>query len=86
MYIGFMKDFSRKYYLPFLLHRVTKVLVVLGFIAMLFVGIAYTSDRLELGLEQKVALPRDSHLQGYFTAIEEDMRTGPPLYFVVNGT
>lgn len=85
MYIGFMKDFSRKYYLPFLLHRVTKVLVVLGFIAMLFVGIAYTSDRLELGLEQKVALPRDSHLQGYFTAIEEDMRTGPPLYFVVNG-
>ena len=85
MYLDYLKAFSRKYYMPFLLHRVTKVLVVPGFIAMLFVGIAFTSDRLELGLDQKVALPRDSLLQEYFTAIEEDLRTGPPVYFVVNG-
>lgn len=35
------------------------------------------------GLEQQVALPRDSYLQGYFTDLYDVLRVGPPLYFVV---
>ncbi|KAH9693859.1 SSD domain-containing protein [Citrus sinensis] len=39
--------------------------------------------RIEPGLEQKIVLPRDSYLQGYFNNISEHLRIGPPLYFVV---
>lgn len=39
--------------------------------------------RIEPGLEQQIALPRDSYLQGYFSNISEYLRVGPPLYFVV---
>lgn len=35
------------------------------------------------GLEQQVALPRDSYLQNYFTDLYDVLRVGPPLYFVV---
>ena len=35
------------------------------------------------GLEQQVALPRDSYLQDYFTDLYDVLRVGPPLYFVV---
>jgi hypothetical protein len=36
------------------------------------------------GLEQQVALPRDSYLQQYFADVTSVMRTGPPLFFVVS--
>jgi hypothetical protein len=35
------------------------------------------------GLEQQVALPRDSYLQHYFRDVTSVMRVGPPLFFVV---
>ena len=35
------------------------------------------------GLEQQVALPRDSYLQDYFADLYGLLRVGPPLYFVV---
>ena len=35
------------------------------------------------GLEQQIALPRDSYLQDYFTDLYAVLRIGPPLYFVV---
>jgi hypothetical protein len=36
------------------------------------------------GLEQQVALPRDSYLQHYFADVTSVMRVGPPLFFVVS--
>ncbi|BBH09885.1 Patched family protein [Prunus dulcis] len=39
--------------------------------------------RIQPGLEQEIALPRDSYLQGYFNNVTEHLRIGPPLYFVV---
>ncbi|KAJ7005640.1 hypothetical protein NC653_005070 [Populus alba x Populus x berolinensis] len=41
------------------------------------------STRVQPGLEQKIVLPRDSYLQGYFNNVSEYLRIGPPLYFVV---
>ena len=37
------------------------------------------------GLEEAVALPRDSYLQDYFADVTSIMRVGPPLFFVVRG-
>lgn len=36
------------------------------------------------GLEQQVALPRDSYLQSYFEDVTTVLRVGPPLFFVVS--
>lgn len=36
------------------------------------------------GLEQQVALPRDSFLQDYFQDVMSTLRVGPPLMLVVN--
>lgn len=37
------------------------------------------------GLEQSVALPRDSYLQPYYRDISTLLRVGPPLMLVVEG-
>lgn len=61
-----------------------KVIVIAAFVALSLASIALCT-RIEPGLEQQVALPRDSYLQGYFHNISEYLRIGPPLYFVVKG-
>ncbi len=35
------------------------------------------------GLDQRVALPRDSYLQAYFGDVASVLRVGPPLFLVV---
>ncbi|KAK3010810.1 hypothetical protein RJ639_011494, partial [Escallonia herrerae] len=59
-----------------------KVVVVAVFVAFFLASIALCT-RIEPGLEQQIALPRDSYLQGYFNNVSEYLRVGPPLYFVV---
>ncbi|KAM7479507.1 hypothetical protein LguiA_027720 [Lonicera macranthoides] len=61
-----------------------KIVVVAVFVAFCLASIAL-STRIEPGLEQQIALPRDSYLQGYFSDLSEYLRVGPPLYFVVKG-
>ncbi|VAH35214.1 unnamed protein product [Triticum turgidum subsp. durum] len=56
---------------------------ILGYRPVKFIVIAAMSTRLQPGLEQKIVLPRDSYLQGYFDDLEKYMKVGPPLYFVV---
>ncbi|PSS21814.1 Niemann-Pick C1 protein [Actinidia chinensis var. chinensis] len=59
-----------------------KVVVIAVFAAFSLASIALCT-RIEPGLEQQIALPRDSYLQGYFNNLSEYLRVGPPLYFVV---
>ncbi|KAH9620447.1 hypothetical protein KSS87_017383, partial [Heliosperma pusillum] len=65
-----------------LLRRGVKVAVLVLFAGFTLASIALC-PRIEPGLEQQIALPRDSYLQGYFNNISEYLRVGPPLYFVV---
>ncbi|KAL2936836.1 NPC intracellular cholesterol transporter 1-like protein 1b [Bienertia sinuspersici] len=67
---------------PILSLRGVKVVVLALFAGLSLAGIALC-PRIEPGLEQQIALPRDSYLQGYFNDISEYLRVGPPLYFVV---
>jgi len=82
---GMLKMCLRKYYVPLLLHRVTKVAVLLFFAVLLAVHISYASHDLKLGLDQAEALPSDSYLQDYFQALANVLRVGPPVYWVVRG-
>lgn len=59
-----------------------KIVVIAVFAAFTLASIALCT-RIEPGLEQQIALPRDSYLQGYFNDLSEYLRVGPPLYFVV---
>ncbi|XAR73057.1 hypothetical protein NMG60_11019915 [Bertholletia excelsa] len=59
-----------------------KIVVVAVFAGFCLASIALCT-RIEPGLEQQIALPRDSYLQGYFNNVSEYLRVGPPLYFVV---
>ncbi|CAI9112476.1 OLC1v1012932C1 [Oldenlandia corymbosa var. corymbosa] len=61
---------------------IAKVLVVAIFVGVTFTSIALCF-RIERGLEQQIALPRDSYLQDYFKDLSQLLRVGPPLYFVV---
>lgn len=42
-------------------------------------------QRIQLGLDQRLALPPDSYLTPYFNDLDAYLDVGPPVYFVVRG-
>jgi Niemann-Pick C1 protein len=42
--------------------------------------------RIEVGLEQDLSVPEDSHVLDYFHAMYDYLSVGPPVYFVVRDT
>ncbi|KAK8916264.1 hypothetical protein KSP39_PZI022767 [Platanthera zijinensis] len=79
---GFLVRFMEDFHAPMLAIPGVKFVVVAVFTAATFTSIALCT-RLQLGLDQKIVLPRDSYLQGYFDDLARYLRVGPPLYFVV---
>ncbi|XP_030527101.1 NPC intracellular cholesterol transporter 1 [Rhodamnia argentea] len=80
--IGLLARYMKEVHAPILSLWGVKFLVVSVFVAFAVASIALCI-RIEPGLEQKIVLPRDSYLQGYFNNVSEYLRIGPPLYFVV---
>eukprot|EP00002_Diphylleia_rotans_P030772 TRINITY_DN6360_c0_g1_i2.p1 TRINITY_DN6360_c0_g1~~TRINITY_DN6360_c0_g1_i2.p1 ORF type:complete len:1234 (-),score=233.57 TRINITY_DN6360_c0_g1_i2:101-3802(-) len=74
--------FIKNHYIPLLYRPVVRVIVVLFFVAMAFASISLIPE-IPLGLDQTVALPKDSYLQDYFAYIEKYLQVGSPTYFVV---
>ncbi|BGP21836.1 vacuolar membrane protein [Rhodotorula toruloides] len=74
--------FVRTFYTPTLLRRPVKYLVLLLF-SGLFVLSWIGARHINLGLDQRLALPRSSNLVDYFNAVDEYLDVGPPVYFVV---
>ncbi|XP_027329526.1 NPC intracellular cholesterol transporter 1 isoform X3 [Abrus precatorius] len=79
---GLLTRYMKEVHAPLLGLWGVKILVIAVFVAFTLASIALCT-RIEPGLEQQIALPRDSYLQGYFTNLSEYLRVGPPLYFVV---
>ncbi|KAK9666670.1 hypothetical protein RND81_14G202500 [Saponaria officinalis] len=79
---GLLTKYMKEIHAPILLRQGVKVAVLVLFAGFTLASIALC-PRIEPGLEQQIALPRDSYLQGYFGNISEYLRIGPPLYFVV---
>ncbi|XP_012888390.1 PREDICTED: Niemann-Pick C1-like protein 1 [Dipodomys ordii] len=78
---GFLLRFFRKKYAPFLLHRFTRPVVMVLFLA-LFGASLYFMCHISVGLDQELALPKDSYLLDYFLALNRYFEVGPPVYFV----
>ncbi|KAI4336697.1 hypothetical protein L6164_015190 [Bauhinia variegata] len=79
---GLLARYMKEVHAPILSIWGVKIVVIAIFVAFALASIALCT-RIEPGLEQKIVLPRDSYLQGYFNNISEYLRIGPPLYFVV---
>uniref|UniRef100_A0A671L7D7 Niemann-Pick C1 protein-like n=1 Tax=Sinocyclocheilus anshuiensis TaxID=1608454 RepID=A0A671L7D7_9TELE len=57
-------------------------LVVAVFVGMLSFSIAVV-NKVEIGLDQRLAMPDDFYVLDYFGNLSEYLHTGPPVYFVV---
>ncbi|KAF8591421.1 multidrug efflux transporter AcrB transmembrane domain-containing protein [Ramaria rubella] len=79
--LGRIARFVRRTYAPFLMRGPVKgaVLVVFGGV---FIASIISMQHIQLGLDQRVALPSDSYLLPYFDALDAYFDVGPPVYFV----
>ncbi|KAK4781437.1 hypothetical protein SAY86_015539 [Trapa natans] len=80
--LGLLARYMKEIHAPVLSRWGVKLVVTSVFVAFSLTSIALCT-RIEPGLEQKIVLPRDSYLQGYFHDVSKYLRIGPPLYFVV---
>lgn len=78
-------NFSRwigDHYAPFLLKKTTKPKVITLFV--LWVGISLSLfPKIQLGLDQRIAIPSKSYLVNYFNSVYDYLNVGPPVFFVV---
>ncbi|SPO23061.1 related to NCR1 - transmembrane glycoprotein, involved in sphingolipid metabolism [Ustilago trichophora] len=81
---GTLDSFIRYRFAPTLLRPGVKRWVVAAFGALaVFSSIGVR--RIEMGLDQRLALPSKSYLRPYFDAIDVFLDVGPPVYFVAAG-
>uniref|UniRef100_A0AAX7V152 SSD domain-containing protein n=1 Tax=Astatotilapia calliptera TaxID=8154 RepID=A0AAX7V152_ASTCA len=78
---GFLMPFMKKYYAPVLLHRYTRIIVIVVFIFM-FCGALFLMMNVKVGLDQELAMPQDSYMLTYFQYLNKYFEVGVPVYFV----
>uniref|UniRef100_A0AC35UI19 SSD domain-containing protein n=1 Tax=Rhabditophanes sp. KR3021 TaxID=114890 RepID=A0AC35UI19_9BILA len=79
---GFLHKFFTKYYSKFLLKKFTRGLVIIVFLGWLGTSLAFV-DRIKLGLDRKMAVPKDSYVFTHFENMDRFLSVGPPVYFVI---
>jgi Niemann-Pick C1 protein len=78
---GSLQRFIRKTYAPALLGPKMKVAILTTFLGFFAAGIGLF-PQVELGLDQRIAIPSDSYLIPYFNDLYDYFDAGPPVYFV----
>ena len=73
--------FVRRLYAPFLVKRLTKIVLNVLFFGM-FAAASALLPGMQLGLDQRIAIPNDSYLIQYFNDLDRYFASGPPVYFV----
>lgn len=79
-----LQVFIKNTYAPRLLGKKVKVAVVAVFLGLFAAGLALLPT-IQLGLDQRVAIPDGSYLIPYFDDLYKYLETGPPVYFVTRG-
>ncbi|KAF9170745.1 hypothetical protein BGX21_006734 [Mortierella sp. AD011] len=79
---GALPAWVRKYYGPLILNSSVKRIIIAAFIGLLTFGLCLMPN-LEIGLDQRLALPNDSYMVQFFNDLDNYFRVGPPVYFVV---
>lgn len=71
----------RRHFAPFILGQKIKPIIIAVFFAVFAIGLSLF-PKLELGLDQRIAVPSDSYLVDYFNDLYSYFNTGSPVYFV----
>lgn len=79
---GFLQNLFEKYYTPFLLAKPTRIIVMLIFLLVSCLSLI-VAPSVEIGLDQELSMPKDSHIVKYFQYMADLLSMGPPVYFVV---
>lgn len=79
---GALYKFFKFVYVPFLMHKFVRALVMIVFFGWLCSSIA-VAPHIEIGLDQELSMPEDSFVLKYFRFLKDYLSIGPPMYFVV---
>lgn len=80
-YEGRLTRFVRRWYAPFLVKRGTKFVLNITFFGIFVAALALLPG-IQLGLDQRIAIPNDSYLIQYFNDLDRYFVSGPPVFFV----
>jgi Niemann-Pick C1 protein len=69
---------------PFIFKDKIKSFILFIFVTLFGISLSLMPN-LQLGLDQRLALPSDSYLIDYFDDIYSYLNVGPPVYFVIDG-
>ncbi|KAF2453744.1 patched sphingolipid transporter [Lineolata rhizophorae] len=78
---GSLQRFIRKVYAPAILGNRAKFAIITVFLGILTAGLALL-PKVELGLDQRIAIPSDSYLIDFFNDLYDYFGAGPPVYFI----
>lgn len=73
----------KRHYAPYILKANIKPVIMTIFFAFFAIGLSLF-PKLELGLDQRIAVPSDSYLVNYFDDFYSFFNVGPPIYFVTS--
>lgn len=79
---GLLYFVFKKLYVPFLMDKYMRALVMVVFYGWLCSSIAVL-PHIEVGLDQELSMPEDSFVLKYFKYLKDYLSIGPPMYFVV---
>lgn len=77
-----LEKFFTKIYAPFLLSKFVKILVMVVFTVVTALSLIVVPS-IELGLDQEMSMPKDSHVVKYFQFMAQLLSTGAPVYWVL---
>lgn len=81
---GVLYKFFKSIYVPFLMKKAVRVIVMVVFFGWLCSSIA-VAPHIDIGLDQELSMPEDSFVLKYFKYLRDYLSIGPPTYFVVKG-
>uniref|UniRef100_A0A2S2R9A3 Niemann-Pick C1 protein n=1 Tax=Sipha flava TaxID=143950 RepID=A0A2S2R9A3_9HEMI len=79
---SFMYTLFQESYVPMLMNKFVRPLVILVFTAWLCASIAVI-PKIDIGLDVELTMTDDSYVLKYFKFMKRHFSTGPPVYFVV---
>ncbi|KAF5295230.1 hypothetical protein FQR65_LT10514 [Abscondita terminalis] len=81
---GLLYNFFKSLYVPVLLSKFVRMVVMIVFFGWLCSSIAVL-PHIEIGLDQELSMPEDSFVLKYFRDLNTYLCIGPPTYFVLKG-
>lgn len=72
----------KKKYAPYILGKTTRPKILTFFILWLGISLSLFPG-INFGLDQRIAIPKNSYLVDYFNSVYNYFNSGPPVFFVV---